>query len=432
VALGVVLGLVCRGIVALGLTAPVMQNAYAVLEGPGRNAALVGVSLVLILPVLMPPPIAWAWLRAKMLRPAVQPWPSMIGVRVPAFADAEEHQFSNIVEELALAAGLPVPTVGIIDDAAPNLAVFGRAHDDAAVVATRGLLDTLDRSDTQALVAHAIGSIGNGDLRVAASLLAVYRSVGLFMALVALPVSSDARRAVFGLFGGDPDTAFALLDAQIEGRDRLGRLLLWLPMLFVVPGVTFALVGDKFSGGKATPWAALLPCTLLLGGAAILFYGLVRLTLGIWTIVILRWPLALVWRTRRTLADATAVQLAGDPDALSGALRAIGPHAAIPPGCGLWAHLFVCKPAGVVTGIGNLEPDIDSRLTRLLALGAAPGEAVRAAEPGHATLGIAGVILFFLIVNWKLSAFILAIGLGALLVMSGGAGLLIFTAIMTL
>lgn len=431
-ALGAVLALVCRSIIAFGLTAPVMQSAYAILEGPGRNAALIGAALVLVLPVLLPPPLVWWWLRAIMLRPTTQPWPVTIGARAPAFADPEEHQFSNVVEELALAAGLPTPAIGIIDDPAPNLAIFGRAHDDAAVVATRGLLDTLDRSDTQALVAHAIGSIGNGDLRVAASLLSVYRAVAFFMALVALPVSRSARRAVAGLFSSSPDAALALLDAQIEGRDRLGRLLLWLPMLCIVPGVAFALVGDGFSVDRHNPLAALLPSAFLLAGAAILFYGLVRLTLGVWTIVVLRWPLSLVWRTRRMLADATAVQLAGDPDSLSDALRAIAPRAAIPPGCGLWAHLFVCKPMGVVSGIGNLEPEVERRLARLHALGAAPGEPMRVAEPGNATLGITGVILFFLIVNWKFSAFLLAISLGALLVMSGGAGLLIFTAIMNL
>ncbi|MGY4399060.1 Zn-dependent protease with chaperone function [Sphingomonas sp. UYAg733] len=441
--LGVLLGLIVRCIRDFGFEATVMKFAYGVAENPNRNAILITTGVLLVLPAFLPPPLAWIWLRWLMLRPQATPWPDTIGVRAPAFGDAEEHQFGNLVAEMALAAGLPTPAVGLIDAAAPNLAAFGTAHDHAGIVATRGLLDTLGRGDTQALVAQAMGSIGNGDLRISASLLAAYRAICLFLTLIDLPFRRDARRAIGLLIAASfgrvrADVAFEILDSRLAGQ-RLLALLFWLPMLLILPGVIFWSVADKFAVDKNTPWGAAIPALLLLAGSAVLFYGLVRLTLGVWTIIVLRWPLAMVWRSRRFLADATAVQLAGDPDAQASALSYLRDRCGLPPGCGLWGHAFLCQPV-VATGrhgaiLDAIEPDIASRLARLRALGATVREGapvvIPAMSPGEMKrLGILAVILLFLAANYKLTGLILAIGLIALLATSAGAGLLIFTTIM--
>lgn len=437
VSLGVVLGLGVRAIQALGLNAAAIATAEMVLTGPNRNAVIVGAASIVILPMLLPPPIAWGWLRSLMLRRRGSPWPAALAVRAPRPGDAEEHQFGNLVAEMAIAAGLPVPAVGIIDAPAPNIGMFGTGHDDAGIAVTRGLLDTLDRGETQMLAAQAIGSIGNGDLRVSASLLAVYRSIGLFMALIDLPVRRTARAAVAALLtAGDREAAYAELDAQLV-RGGLARLLLWLPAMLIVPGITLSLVVDRLNVDPDTPLGGLVPALLMLAGAAVLFYGLVRLTLGIWTIFVLGWPLAYLWRGRRFLADATAVRLAGNPQALADALAHLRATCAVPPGGARFAHLFLCRPEGAASPspLLALEPSFAKRVERLRALGAIEGlppesAAAAPARPAEAVkLGLGGILLVFFIANFRLTVFLIAAGLGGLLLLSCGAGILLFLTI---
>jgi Zn-dependent protease with chaperone function len=74
----------------------------------------------------------------------------------------------------------------------------GVSHEAALVVVTRGLLDQLDRSQVQAVLAHCIGSIGNGDLGVMQSLLATLQTLALFHVILDFPFSRSARRALVG------------------------------------------------------------------------------------------------------------------------------------------------------------------------------------------------------------------------------------------
>jgi len=445
ITLGVLLGIVGRVLAAFELHGPLLEAGYRIATGPERNAAIAAAATVVILPVLLPPPLAWLWLRRLMLRTAATPWPTTIGVRAPR-RDAEEHQFSNLVEEMAIAAELPAPLVGIIDAAEPNIAIFGTAHDRAGIVATRGALDRLDRAETQLLVAQAIGAIGNGDLRVSAALLAAYRMIALFLTLIASPLSGTARRSTWTLvragFGRADaaalDAAFAHLDTRLTGGEHMLRLLVWIPLMLVVPAVAFALVVDNFSVDKSNPLGALIPALLMAGGAAVLCYGLLRMTLSLWAVTILCWPLAAVWRARRFLADATAVRLGGDPDALAAALAHLERSCDIPEKAGLWSHQFLSKPrqGGRAPNIlGTLEPAMTRRLRRLEALGAMPRppapvqDAIRA-HPVR--LGVGALLLIFMLSNLRFAGFAIAFGLGALLLLSTGAGLFLFLTIMSL
>jgi heat shock protein HtpX len=72
-------------------------------------------------------------------------------------------QLTNVVEEVAIAAGLPSPRVYVIEDPAPNAFATGRSPERAALAVTRGLLDRLDRAELQGIVAHEIGHIQNRD-----------------------------------------------------------------------------------------------------------------------------------------------------------------------------------------------------------------------------------------------------------------------------
>ncbi len=70
----------------------------------------------------------------------------------------------NIVENLAITAGLPIPKIYIIHEAAPNAFATGRDPKHAVVAVTEGLLDRLDRSELEGVLAHELSHIGNRDM----------------------------------------------------------------------------------------------------------------------------------------------------------------------------------------------------------------------------------------------------------------------------
>lgn len=72
----------------------------------------------------------------------------------------------TVVENLSIAAGLPMPKVYVVDDPAPNAFATGRDKDHAVVCATTGLLAILDRSELEGVMAHELSHIGNKDMLV--------------------------------------------------------------------------------------------------------------------------------------------------------------------------------------------------------------------------------------------------------------------------
>ncbi|HIC81951.1 MAG TPA: zinc metalloprotease HtpX, partial [Kiloniellaceae bacterium] len=110
----------------------------------------------------------------------------LAGARV--VSDDEAPQLHNVVEEMALAAGLPKPRVAVIDTPALNAFATGLKPENAAIAVTRGLLDTLDRSELQGVVAHEMSHIGNNDILYATA-------VGVLVGLIAL-VSDAALRSL--------------------------------------------------------------------------------------------------------------------------------------------------------------------------------------------------------------------------------------------
>lgn len=82
-------------------------------------------------------------------------------------ADGPEFlELNRIVENLAITAGLPKPSVYIIDEAAPNAFATGRDPKHAVVAVTRGLMAQLDRSELEGVLAHELSHIGNRDMLV--------------------------------------------------------------------------------------------------------------------------------------------------------------------------------------------------------------------------------------------------------------------------
>lgn len=79
---------------------------------------------------------------------------------------AEAPELYNIVENLAITAGLPMPKVYIVEDPAPNAFATGRDPEHAVVAATTGLLQILDRTELEGVMAHELSHVGNRDMLV--------------------------------------------------------------------------------------------------------------------------------------------------------------------------------------------------------------------------------------------------------------------------
>ena len=306
--------------------------------------------------------LVWIGSRALLLRSGAGGILLSLGAREPKARDLEERQLVNLVAEMAIAAGVPPPRVLLLDTRAVNAAVVGSSLEDGAVVVTRGLLDALDRDETQGVVGHLVASMANGDLRSAMTMLSLYHALGAVTAALSCPFSPSARAAVLRLVrlalrrrspvegseAAESEAVSQLLARAFEGAD-----LKW----------------DDFERqgwiGKVKSYAA-LPFL-----AAYMAFLAGQKLLGA---VLVTPPLIFAWRSRRHLADATAVQLTRNPDSLARALlRLSRPDAAV-PGAAWASHLFATWPGeegtlGEKIGLLSLQPTIASRLLRLRALG---------------------------------------------------------------
>ena len=86
--------------------------------------------------------------------------------RARGVADGEEKVLRDVVETLALGLGIPTPKLYVIEDPAPNAFATGRDPKHASVAVTRGLLNTMDRSELEGVIAHELSHVGNRDIRV--------------------------------------------------------------------------------------------------------------------------------------------------------------------------------------------------------------------------------------------------------------------------
>jgi Zn-dependent protease with chaperone function len=249
---------------------------------------------------------------------------------------------------MAIAGGVRPPAVRILDQAAPNAAILGRDLDDATVVVTRGLLDSLSRDETQGVIAHLIGSVGNGDLRMATSLLSVWQTFGLLSVILAVPSAQGARRRLW-------DT----LKAMIRRADHADR-----------ERVALLLATDEVDAAGATKQGCLglLVAPFILAGATTQFLT----SLG--TMLFFGPLLTAVWRTRRFLADQTAVQLTRNPNGIAHALQRLDRSEMAVDGGATSALVFLHWPSSVTAkgwpSLGRFHPSLVTRVHRLEQTGA--------------------------------------------------------------
>jgi Zn-dependent protease with chaperone function len=313
-------------------------------QRPADPQALVIGAAVMLLPGAVLSTILWLGLTALFSHGGVGGALLALSAREPNQSDLRELQLADVVQEMAIAAGLPAPRVMLVDAPGANAAAIGTSPADARVVISRRLVDDLSRDELEGVLAHLVGSVGNGDLRIAFRVTAILEACGLLVAVINSPFGSQSRHTLWRIvrygLGGSRSDDHARESAAVA--EILAR------------GV--ALDTDDIdrmfdAAGKKSLFRSIRNFLLF----PILFTNLaIKLSLWFFSATILGPSLALLWRTRKYLADASAVQLTRNPDGLASALQKLSADAGALPG-GSWAsHLFIVSPkSGEADGSGR-------------------------------------------------------------------------------
>ena len=183
--------------------------------------------------------------------------------------ELKERRLLNVVEEMSIASGTPMPAVYVLDDEpAINAFAAGLTTSDAVVAVTRGTLEKLNREELQGVVGHEFSHILNGDMRL---------NLRIAAAIFGILVLGLAGRGIL----------WSLRHTRVRSREKNGN------------GLIVAIVA---------------------AGVALLIVGYVGYFFG-------RLIQAAVSRQREFLADASAVQFTRNPSGLTGALKKIGGYA---------------------------------------------------------------------------------------------------------
>ena len=235
---------------------------------------------------------------------------------VLSMADAKEitkadaPQLYNIVEEMTIASGLPMPKILVMETDALNAFATGTTPSNSAIAVTRGLLDTLSRDELQGVVGHEMSHVANLDTRY-------MTVVGVTVGLIALVSDMIMRSLQWGSF-------------RNRDSDKKGSGSGFLIIILIVVAVLAPLAA------RAVQMA--------------------------------------VSRQREYLADATSVQFTRNPNGLISALAKLEAAAKPFPGVSnATQHLFIVNPMQRITekttALMATHPEIGDRIARLRNLG---------------------------------------------------------------
>ena len=214
----------------------------------------------------------------------------------------------NLVQNLSITSGLPMPKVYIINDSSPNAFATGRDPDHASLAVTSGLLETLDKSELEGVIAHELSHIGNFDIRLMMIVVVLVGVIALFSDIF-------IRLRFFG-FGGRKNSS--------SGGGRLQLILLVLTIIAAV----------------LAPIAAML----------------IQLAIS---------------RKREFLADSSGVMLTRYPEGLANALKKIAskgiPTRRVSTST---AHLYIANPYGKknssIMKLFSTHPPVEERISAIL------------------------------------------------------------------
>ena len=218
-------------------------------------------------------------------------------------------QLWNVVEEISIAGGMPMPKVYLIEDEAMNAFATGRDPKSASVAITRGLLQNLNREELQGVMAHEMSHVRNYDIRFAMLMAVMVGSIVLLADVV--------RRSIFY--------------SSLGGRRRR----------------------DSRSGGQAQ--AVLAIAAVVLSIIAPLLATIIQLAVS---------------RQREYLADASAVELTRNPAGLISALKKLTADTAeLKNSSQGMQHLYIVNPLlrkkKGKDSLFSTHPALSSRIERL-------------------------------------------------------------------
>ena len=228
--------------------------------------------------------------------------------------DTSAPQLVNVVREMSLAAGIPMPAVYIIDDSAPNAFATGRDPQHASIAITTGLLQKLDREELQGVIGHELSHVRNYDIRFTLM-------VGVMVGSIALLADMFLRYGFWTGFGG-------------RGRRSSG---------------------SSDSGGLQV---VVLVIAIVLAILAPIVARLVQLAVS---------------RQREYLADASSVDLTRNPVGLENALEKIAAYQEpLEVANRATQHLYIVNPMKKLSdrgmGLFSTHPPILDRVNRLRAM----------------------------------------------------------------
>ncbi|MBN1405503.1 MAG: M48 family metallopeptidase, partial [Candidatus Omnitrophica bacterium] len=137
--------------------------------------------------------------------------------------DLKQRQWQNVVEEMSIASGIPLPKTYIIDDPDPNAFATGRNPQHSSIVVTKGLLNVLNREEQQAVASHEMSHIKNLDIRLMLMVAVLVGSIAL--------IADWAARGFF--YGGRGKRSSSR--GRAEGGAALIILAIWLVTIIIAP-----------------------------------------------------------------------------------------------------------------------------------------------------------------------------------------------------
>ena len=240
------------------------------------------------------------------------------GRRIPPMTtNPAERRLYNIVEEMSLASGVPIPAVYVMDNEhGINAFAAGLSTNEAVVSVNRGTMELLTRDELQGVIAHEFSHILNGDMRMNLRLIGILFGLNLLV--------------ILGYYGMRISSHLTGGQRRSDGKDN---------------GAAIAIVVLLFSIG-----------IMIIGAIGMFFSAIIK---------------AAISRQREYLADASAVQFTRNPDGIAGALKKIGcpnvgsnvsnEHAAEA------SHLFFGNVSSLFS-FGNIfatHPDLTTRIRRI-------------------------------------------------------------------
>ncbi len=231
----------------------------------------------------------------------------------PGSANPQERKILNVVEEMAIASGVPVPPVYLLDnERAINAFAAGFSPSDAVIGVTRGCVELLDRDQLQGVMAHEFSHILNGDMRLNIRLIGV----------------------IFGIL--------------VLGM--IGQMIL-RSLRYSTPRRS----SNKNGGGAILMILAVGLALMIIGALGVFFGNLIK---------------AAISRQREFLADASAVQFTRYPDGIAGALKRIGGYTyhaqLVHPKAAEASHMYFGE--GVTSWMGGMmatHPPLEERIRRI-------------------------------------------------------------------